>query len=114
VSEDEAKLLRREGHRPGDPAWEALGIFTHVTVPRITAAVTGRTPDGDAVDGAYKFTDEFPMAEGFEENVAFFDLNYLDPEWPGKAAVLRSQPEAKSLMLYEKSGARGIRTLDTA
>jgi len=36
------------------------------------------------------------------------------PKWPGKAAVLGSQRYAKALMLYEKSGARGIRTLDTA
>jgi hypothetical protein len=37
-----------------------------------------------------------------------------NPEWPAKSAMLRSQPDAKSLMLYEKRGARGIRTLDTA
>jgi adenine-specific DNA-methyltransferase len=32
------------------------------------------------VKGDYKFTDEFPMAEGFEENVAFAELVYLDPD----------------------------------
>ncbi len=80
VSDGEAKVLRAAGYQPGDPEWEALGIFEHVTRPRIEAAVTGVTPDGEPVKGGYKFTDEFPMAEGFEENVEFFELTYLDPE----------------------------------
>ncbi len=80
VSDAEARQLRKAGPRPGDPEWEALGIFEHVTRPRIEAAVTGVTPDGEPVKGDYKFTDEFPMAEGFEENVEFFELTYLDPE----------------------------------
>jgi adenine-specific DNA-methyltransferase len=74
VSADEAKALRREGFRPGDPEWEAVGIFEHITRPRITAAITGRTPEEKLVEGDYRFTDEFPMAEGFEENVEFFEL----------------------------------------
>ena len=46
----------------------------------MTAAVTGRTPDGYPIKGDYKFTDEFPMAEGFEENAAFLELRYLDAD----------------------------------
>ena len=80
VSDAEARQLRKAGRRPGDPEWEALGIFEHVTRLRIEAAVTGLRPDGEPVKGDYKFTDEFPMAEGFEENVEFFELTYLDPE----------------------------------
>jgi adenine-specific DNA-methyltransferase len=80
VSAAEADSLREQGFRPGDPEWEALGIFEHVTRPRITAAVTGLTPEGEPVKGDYKFTDEFPMAEGFEENVTFAELVYLDPD----------------------------------
>ncbi len=68
------------GLRPGDPEWEALGIFEHITRPRVTAAITGRTPDGEPIKGDYKFTDEFPMADGFEENVAFLELRYLDAD----------------------------------
>ncbi|MBA2281312.1 MAG: site-specific DNA-methyltransferase [Acidimicrobiia bacterium] len=79
VSADEASALTKSGNRPGDPEWEALGIFEHVARPRITAAVTGMTPDGEPVKGDYKFVDEFPMAEGFEENVEFFELTYQDP-----------------------------------
>lgn len=80
VSASEADSLRTQGYRPGDPEWEALGIFEHITRPRITAAVTGRTPEGEPVKGDYKFTDEFPMAEGFEENVEFVELTYQDPD----------------------------------
>ncbi len=80
VSVDEAKGLRAKGLRPGDPDWEALGIFEHITRPRVTAAITGRTPDGEPIKGDYKFTDEFPMAEGFEENAAFLELRYLDAD----------------------------------
>ena len=80
VSADEAMALRKRGFRPGDPEWEALGIFEHITRPRITAAITGQTPEGEPVEGDYKFTDEFPMAEGFEENVEFLELSYLDAE----------------------------------
>ena len=46
----------------------------------MTAAITGKTPDGEPIKGDYKFTDEFPMADGFEENVAFFELRYLDAD----------------------------------
>lgn len=80
VSADEARELRSRGLRPGDPEWEALGIFQHITRPRVTAAITGRTPDGEPIKGDYKFTDEFPMAEGLEENVAFLELRYLDAD----------------------------------
>ena len=80
VSADEAKALRTRGFRPGDPEWEQVGIFEHITRPRITAAIMGLTPDGEPIKGDYKFTDEFPMAKGFEENVAFFELTYLDVE----------------------------------
>jgi len=80
VSAAEAESLRKQSFRPGDQEWEALGIFEHVTRPRVTAAITGLTPDGEPVKGDYKFTDEFPMADGFEENVTFAELVYLDPD----------------------------------
>jgi adenine-specific DNA-methyltransferase len=80
VSAAEADALRAKGLRRGAPQWEALGIFEYITRPRVTAAITGRTPGGDPIKGDYKFTDVFPMAEGFEENVEFFELTYLDAE----------------------------------
>jgi adenine-specific DNA-methyltransferase len=80
VSAAEAEALRAKGLRPGDAEWEALGIFEQITRPRITAAITGRTPEDEPINGDYTFIDEFPMAEGFEENVEFFELTYLDAE----------------------------------
>jgi adenine-specific DNA-methyltransferase len=78
LSEAEAEDRREQGWSPGDPEWEALGIFEHVTRPRIVAAVTGMTPDGHPIQGQYSFSDDFPMAEGFEENIEFFELTYED------------------------------------
>ena len=74
VSADEQQSLRKQGLRPGDPDWERLGICDYITKPRVTAVITGKTPQGDPIKGDYKFTDEFPMSEGFEENAAFCRL----------------------------------------
>lgn len=76
VGVDEQKNLREEGLRPGDPDWEKLGICDYITKPRVEAAITGKTPDGELIAGDYKFTDEFPMADGFEQNAEFFTLTY--------------------------------------
>lgn len=79
VSAEEQSTLREKGLRPGDVEWERRGICDYITKPRIRAAITGRTPDGEPIKGDYKFTDEFPMAEGFAENAAFFSLTYETP-----------------------------------
>lgn len=79
VSADEQSKLRKEGFRPGDPDWEKWGICEYITKPRITAAITGKTPEGNKIKGDYKFVDEFPMSEGFEENAEFFTLTYESP-----------------------------------
>ena len=103
VSVDEATQLQIDGHRPGDPEWEALGIFEHIARPRVTAAITGETPEGDPLPGDYKFTDGFPMAEGFEENVAFLELTYLDPD----DVDLGLSFEDIAPLLWLRAGARG-------
>ena len=79
VGADEQKKLLQDGLRHGDDEWEQWGICDYITKPRIQAAITGKTPDGEPIKGDYKFTDEFPMAEGFEENAAFFTLTYEAP-----------------------------------
>lgn len=79
VGADEQKALRKQALRPGDPEWEKLGICDYITKPRVEAAITGKTPDGKLIKGDYKFTDEFPMADGFEENAEFFTLTYETP-----------------------------------
>lgn len=105
VSADEQKQLRKDGLRPGDPDWEALGICDHITKPRIEAAITGRTPDGEPIKGDYKFTDEFPMADGFEENAEFFTLTYENP-----VAVSHDRAfERVAPLLWLRAGATGRR-----
>jgi adenine-specific DNA-methyltransferase len=79
VSADEQKALVAKGLRQGDAEWERLGICEYVTKPRVTAAITGNTPDGEPIKVDYKFADEFPMADGFEENAVYYDLTYLEP-----------------------------------
>jgi adenine-specific DNA-methyltransferase len=76
VAADEQKALREQGLRPGDAEWEQHGICDYITKPRVAAAITGKTPSGEPIKGEYKFTDEFPMAEGFEANAEFFTLTY--------------------------------------
>lgn len=79
VAAEEQTALRAANLRPGDPEWEKWGICDYITKPRIAAAITGETPDGRPIAGDYKFTDEFPMAEGFEENAEFFTLTHEAP-----------------------------------
>jgi adenine-specific DNA-methyltransferase len=76
VAANEQKALSEQGLRPGDGDWERWGICDYITKPRVQAAVTGRTPDGEPIKGDYKFIDEFPMTDGFEENAEFFTLTY--------------------------------------
>ena len=79
VAAAEQQALRDRNLRPGDRDWEVHGICDFITKARLGAAITGRTPDGDLIDGDYKYTDEFPMAEGFQENAEFFTLTYETP-----------------------------------
>jgi adenine-specific DNA-methyltransferase len=71
-----AAALRESGTYRGDPEFEARGIFERATRPRCEAAITGRRPDGAAVEGEY--LDGRSYAQGFEENVEFYRLDYLD------------------------------------
>lgn len=103
VSEAEAKALAESGLRRGDAEFEALGIFEHVTRPRLTAAVTGVAPNGEQVKGDYRFTDQFPMSEGLDENLEFFQLTYLDPEDIEISAAFAGIAP----LLWLRSGGRG-------
>lgn len=76
VGADEQKALKEKKLRPGDDEWESLGICNYITKPRVLAAITGKTPEGKAIEDDYKFVDEFSMSEGFLENAEFFDLTY--------------------------------------
>lgn len=105
VAADEQKSLREQGRRPGDTDWEKHGICDYITKPRVAAAITGKIPDGQPINGDYKFTDEFPMADGFEENAEFFTLTY-----EAKDAVNHNLAYARiAPMLWLRAGAHGKR-----
>ena len=79
VGADEQVEFRKQGLRQGDPEFEKWGICDHITKPRVEAAITGNTPDGQPIEGDYRFSEEFPIAEGFSENAEFFTLTYEVP-----------------------------------
>ena len=105
VAADEQKSLRESGLRPGDADWEKLGICDYITKPRVAAAITGMTPDGEPIKGEYKFNDEFPMADGVEENAEFFTLTY-----EARNAVNHNLAYARiAPLLWLRAGASGRR-----
>ena len=87
------------------PNGRRWGICDYITKPRVEAAITGKTPDGKPIKGDYKFTDEFPMADGFEENAEFFTLTYETPVAVNyNIAFARIAP-----LLWLRAGSRGKR-----
>lgn len=105
VAAEEQKQLREQRLRPGDAEWEQWGICDYITKPRVQAAIIGKTPNGDPIDGDYKFTDEFPMADGFEENAEFFTLTYETPiSVSHNRAFARIAP-----LLWMRAGSQGRR-----
>lgn len=105
VAADEQKKLREQSLRPGDYDWEKWGICDFITKPRVQAAITGRTPDGEPIKGNYRFTDDFPISEGFEENAEFFTLTYeAEKSVSHNLAYANIAP-----LLWLRAGARGKR-----
>lgn len=105
VSAEEQGKLRAQGLRPGDPEWEQWGICDYITKPRIRAAITGATATGEPIKGEYRFVDEFPIADGFAENAAFFTLTYESPFMVSTDRAFA----AIAPMLWLRAGARGAR-----
>ena len=103
VADAEARRLRAAGKRPGEPAWEAAGIFERVTKPRVEAAIKGCRPDGSAIPPTLKYVDGMPLAAGIDENVEFLGLTYLDPEDVEISAAF----EGIAPLLWLRAGGRG-------
>lgn len=103
VDEKTAKRLKKKGVYPGDPTYEAEGIFESVARPRVKAAITGVRPDGHPVQGSY--LGGRPFADGFEENVEFFRLDYLD----GDQVEVGAAFENIHPLLWLTAGGRGQR-----
>ena len=108
VAADEQVAFRKSGLRPGDSDWEKWGICDYITKPRIAAAIIGQTPEGLDIEGEYKFTDEFLIADGFEENAEFFTLTYETP-----VAVDHNRAFARiAPLLWMRAGSEGRRVAD--
>lgn len=102
VSDNEAKILTKQGYHPGDPEWEKLGIAHYVTWPRTVCSIKGRDVNGKPLKGNYLGSD-IPMADGFAANVAFFKLSFLDKN----AVALGMQFKEMLPTLWMKAGAHG-------
>ncbi|MGW3662696.1 site-specific DNA-methyltransferase [Streptomyces sp. NPDC005141] len=101
VNGETATSLRAAGHHPGDEQWKESGVFYSATMPRCKAAITGSLPDGSPIAGEY--FDGSLIREGFQENVAFFELTFEDPA----LISLGRRFEAIAPLLWLKAGARG-------
>lgn len=100
VSVDEAKVLDKQGHKPGDAAWEKVGIARYVTWPRTVCSIEGHDVHGKPLKGNYLSSD-LPMSDGFKANAAFFKLSFLD-----KTSIALGMQFKKLLpVLWMKGGA---------
>lgn len=78
VSEAEEKKLKKQGHKKGDPEWEALGIAKYVNWPRTVCSINGVDINGRPLNGNY-LTDSvlsIPMSQGFMANVKYFKCDW--------------------------------------
>lgn len=105
VSDSEQKALNKAGLFVGDAEYEAQGIFESITRPRVEAAITGVRPDGKPVEGSYleQYLPEHDYTDGFKENVAFFRMDYLEPD----LVELGRQYEAIAPLLWMTAGSVG-------
>ena len=88
----DTRRLVREGLSDGDPEWESLGVYEHVTRPRIETVTTGRRQDGSIFD-----------TDGLAQNVEFVQLTYLDP----LAVELDAAFESVAPLLWMRAGGQG-------
>lgn len=108
VGADAERALKRRRIHQGDERWERRGIFHAVTVPRVTAALSGRA-GGRALAGID--FDGRPLSEGFSDNAAFLQLEYLErDEIELGLALDRLQP----LLWLAAEGAGPLRPADDA
>lgn len=78
VREESSNKLAIKKYFPGDEEYEQHGIAEAVTWPRCRAVVTGMKADNTPVEGAH--LDGRDYAEGFDENVEYFRLDFLNPD----------------------------------
>lgn len=101
VAAKTADRLHRSRRFTNDPEYEQHGVFESVTLPRCTAAITGKLPSGEPIPGEY--IGGRPRRAGFEENCAFFRLDYLDAD----DVELRRRLTELNPLFWLRSGSRG-------
>lgn len=99
--------LSEAGLLPGDPNYESEGIFLSITKPRIEAAVSGMSPNGEPYPQTrrFRYVGGGYWAAGLKENVEFFDLEYLNRDTVARGKAF----EAIAPLLWMKAGATGQR-----
>lgn len=102
VSSEEQAGLRAKGLMPGDSEWEKYGIANYITWPRTLCTIKGTDINGAPLKGEYVESD-LSMADGFESNVCFLKLGFLDKT----AVALGKQLDNLMPLLWLKAGAYG-------
>lgn len=92
----DAKRLRKQGYQPGDPEWEARGVFQHVTKPRLETVATGIRA-AETADPGSRYSD------GLAATVDFYDLDYLESDRVRLDLAFRQVAP----LLWLKAGGRG-------
>lgn len=103
VDEKTTKRLNREGFFAGDPEFEKHGICESVTLPRCKYVINGHRDDGQALPGKYLNGSERGLSTGFDENLAYFRLDFLDPD----EVALGMKFESLLPLLWMMAGAQG-------
>lgn len=101
VDEKQTKQLNKDGYFPGDDEFDKHGIADAVTFPRCKYVIDGHRDDGTPLPGEYLNGRE--LSEGFDENLAYFKLDFLDPH----EVAYGSKFEAILPILWLMSGTRG-------
>lgn len=107
VDPKRTRKLNKDGFYRGDPKLEAEGIFEAATRPRIKAAFTGARPDSTPFpdEKKFRYVDGRAFAAGFDENVTFFRLDYMNPD----VVELGDAFDAIHPLLWLAAGAHGPR-----
>jgi|CXWL01.1.fsa_nt_gi adenine-specific DNA-methyltransferase len=106
VNEKTAKELNEKGIFVGQPEFEQYGICESITWPRSKYVINGKRDDDKELSGTYLNGRE--MKEGFEENIEYFRLDFLDPH----DVAIGEKFESILPILWLMAGAQGKREND--
>lgn len=106
LSKKQTNTFKKAGILPGSIEWESKGICQAVTWPRTKNTVLGTRSNGEPLPGDYSIfgdDEECKMADGFETNVAYFRLGFVDKN----SVSLGKQFRQMLPLLWMKAGAHG-------